>query len=556
LTVEAQTLCSAGTLAERAAADNWSANLSALEFTQPRLVTALARPAGITWIYGRDGALTAMHADGSWWAGCSLPRRAARSVLKTLDAGGRVACFLAPPYAAQVQVALEMLRDDQAIVVLCPRRESAEVMLGCENFAAEIRAHRLWFACGEQWSIELDRLFEENPGLPTPAQFIRGAAADHAETNALIPIAEKIFNAQNARRAETNKPRRQSWQPSGRRTPRICLIAPSHFRLWDDGGHVLAETMGDSRGGEYECVRFDSDDPASASSAALAVAASGCDAAVAVNLAREDLPDVLPDEMPWVTWLVRERIAASVKGLSRDGLIVADARLRSDAIARAWPSERVQIAAWPRERASISQAGEGLAMIADTRSLKAPPRIVDLSSQHLLWDAMAAEIAENPFVVTPDADKYLRGRQRELQIPDEGFDRDLFVERLLTPAFGQGIARLLRREKLAVRLWGEGWQAIEEFADIAEGPVRSRRQLAEAAESAAALVYAWPIPRAHPIDALARPILRPALGRSAFLASARNALAGRLQPMPSGDATLTWVNIVGLVNQLRNGGTA
>lgn len=553
MSVEVQIPCSAGTLADRAAADNWSANLRALQATQPDLTAGLVLPAGLTWIYGRDGAMTAQGADGSWWAGCSLPGRAARSVLKTLDANGRVACFLAPPYAAQVRVALDMLRADQAIIVLCPRSESAAVMLRCENFAADIRAHRLWFACGERWSDELDRLFDENPGLPTPAQFVRGAAADHAETNALIPIAEKIFNAQNAQRAQANKPARQNWKPTDREKPRICLIAPSHFRLWDDGGHVLTETLGDSCGGECECVRFDIDDPASASSAALAVAAGECDAAVAVNLAREDLPDVLPDEMPWVTWLVRERIPAPVAGANRDGLIVADARLRSDAIAKGWAAERVEVAAWPRGQGSIPQAGgEGLAMIADTRSLEAPPRIVDLSSQHLLWDAMAAEIAEDPFVVTPDADNYLRRRQREMQIPEERLDRELFVDYLLTPAFAQGIARLLRREKLAVRLWGEGWQGIEEFAGIAEGPVQSRRQLAEAAQSAAALVYAWPIPRAHPIDALARPILRPALGRSAFLASARNALAGRLQPSPSGDATLTWSVIVGLVNRLRS----
>src|SRR5580658_9980845 len=110
----------------------------------------------------------------------------------------------------------------------------------------------------------------------------------------------------------------------------------------------------------------------------------------------------------------------------RDALIVADARWRRDAIAGGWAADRVEVGAWPIKPTAEPWALRGredapaahLALIADTRSLDAPRRIVDLSSQHLLWDAMAAEVVENPFVVAGDADQYLRRRQGELRIPD------------------------------------------------------------------------------------------------------------------------------------------
>ena len=499
LTAIAPPLESSSTLAQRQAVGNCSANVAAMPSSQSDLDNSLPASRDLSFIFGRDGSLTAMDGAGNWWQGCSLPMRAAQAILKTLDSRGRVSCFLAPPHAAQIRVALDTLRADQAMIVLSPDAQTLAVMLRCEDFSADILAHRLFFASGKCWKDELARIFESQPGLPTPEQFIRGAAADHSETDALIPIAQSVFAEVTTRRVEQIAAMRESWPAQHRPSPRICLVAPSGFHLWDDGGHVLAETFVETDG-RCEIVRFDNDDPTSAAPLALAETCRDCDAIVSVNLSRADLSEVLPREMPWITWLVREQIPSVDGAGPRDGLLVADARWRSEAIAKGWAAERVEIAGWPASPipATIQRAGF-LALMADTRSLGAPAHVVDLSSQHLLWDAIATEIASDPFVVTPDTEKYLRRRQREMQIPDEGFDRAMFLELLVTPAFQQSVARLMLREQLPIRVFGAGWKEIDEFSAIAAGELRSRAEMSKIIGWADALIYAWPIPGRIPL---------------------------------------------------------
>jgi len=541
LTAIAPTLEAASTLADRQAAANWEANAVALRVAQPQLIESLPElPDGLSFIFGRDGALTAMNGEGSWWQGCSLSRRAARAILKTLDSVGRVSCYLSPTHAAQVRVALDKLPPEQAIVALCPDALLLAVMLYCEDFSSDILAHRLFFAWGTAWQEELTRVFEQHPGLPTPEQFIRGAAADHAETGSLIPLAEKVFATQTSQRSARIKSLCESWSPPARARPRICLIAPSHFQLWEDGGQVLVDTLANVNGTQCEVVRFDNDDPASAAPVALAELANECDAVVSLNIARADLPDILPPRIPWITWLVQEQIPGGTSAGAHDALLVADPRARPEAMDKGWPADRIETASWPiAELPEPSGSAQVLAMIVDTRSIEAPARVADMSSQRLLWDALAGEIAADPFVATPDPAKYLRRRQRDLQIPEEGFDATLFLNLLIAPAFAQSVARLMRREKLPICLAGAGWETMAEFADLHGGPIKSRAALAKLIQSSQALVYGWPMPRAHPIDSLHRPVLRPAGGRSQFLASAKLATQGKLKLNAPAENVLT-----------------
>src|SRR5688500_16234759 len=127
------------------ASANWRANVEALAVTQPGLIDRLAPSADMTWCFGRDGALTAQDATGAWWAGCSVPAAAAKAMLKSFGGSGTVACFLRPPSAAALRVALDRLRANQAIVAIVPDASSACVILHCENVAADVRDYRLWF---------------------------------------------------------------------------------------------------------------------------------------------------------------------------------------------------------------------------------------------------------------------------------------------------------------------------------------------------------------------------------------------------------------------------
>ena len=63
-------------------------------------------------------------------------------------------------------------------------------MLACNDFSAEIGRHRLWFAGGPGWEGELARLFEDQPGLPMPSQFIRVPVGEPAAGEPVIAAAQ------------------------------------------------------------------------------------------------------------------------------------------------------------------------------------------------------------------------------------------------------------------------------------------------------------------------------------------------------------------------------
>ena len=142
------------------AARHLALNLAALSTSQPEL-TPPALP-NLTWLFARDGSLTALVDGERWWAGCSVPRAAARFMLKTMDVRGTVGCFLYPSHAAQLRVALDRLHARQAIVAIVPEPQTFAVLLHAEDFSRDIAAGRLWFATGDSWEEELEAIFDWN----------------------------------------------------------------------------------------------------------------------------------------------------------------------------------------------------------------------------------------------------------------------------------------------------------------------------------------------------------------------------------------------------------
>ena len=513
------------------AESNWAANLDALGATQPWVVEQIAQVAPeADWVFARDGSLTGMLSSERWWAGCSLPTRAAQFMLRTLDVGGTVACFLAPAHAAQLRVALDLLEPRQAIVAIVPEERALSVILHCDDFSREIIGHRLWFAAGEAWVEQLRRVFEEQPGLPTPAQFIRPILAESKIADRLIGPSQKVFADEASRRSD----RIQSVVQARTRPTcvgRVCVIAPSHFRFWESAAaEVLADLLCDSTAPNgLTCIRLDTDDPASASPLALASAAAEADAVIAPNIFRADAPGIAAADLPWVTWVTSPRIGPFDPKRPRDGLIVADPSWQSAAEQSGWPRQRVHLGGWPAWPSvhSNDNPSTTLTLIADTQPIEPPEQVTDYSSQRLLWEMIQAELANDPFLVGDDAASYLADRVARRQIAEQGFDRGVFIERLIVLGYQQGLARILIASGLPLRIFGKGWDRIDEFAPHSGGPVRSRQQLREIVDGSAALIHAWPSRHVHPIDAAGRPVLRAAgRPRDAFLREARSLVNG------------------------------
>jgi hypothetical protein len=86
--------------------------------------------------------------------------------------------------------------------------------------------------------------------------------------------------------------------------------------------------------------------------------------------------------------------------------------------------------------------------------------------------------------------------------------------------------------KVPLRLFGEGWSEIPQFASRAAGAIESREQLARVLAQSRGVVHVWPTRAAHPIDTCGVPVLhtfgRP---RSQMVAEAR----GLLDASPRGN---------------------
>jgi hypothetical protein len=516
--------------ADSLADSNWRANRAALAETQPELAARLdGQRIDITWLFGRDGALTARDATGQWWAGCSVPAAAAHAMLRSFACSGTVACFLRPPTAAAVRVALDKLRRNQAIVAIAADLDAVRVMLHCEPFADDLRAHRLWFVAADDWEAQVTTLLRANDGLPTPSQFVRLTDGNEELAEALIAPAQRAFSEITQQRAAAigaiqTKPAASSRGP--------CIVAPNHFRLWDDAGHALA-ILARQLGGSH----LDPDDPACAAPLAMARAAAGCSAVIMPNVGRADLPNVVAMETPWISWLTAPRIPAFSAAGPRDVLLVADPAWQSLATTAGWPAQRVRVAAWPVMRPSSTTKTGPLLILADVPPLDPPKEIVEMSSHRLLWEAIADELVRDPFAVGRSALDYMHARMKRLTIDAKQLDQRRFIDQLIAPAYARGLAEILRRNNVPLRLAGAGWDAIESLGALAVGPISSREQFANALDEAAALVHVWPTDSAHPIDACGRPIVRPATTRDSFLHDARTAIAGRgIAPRSAGPA--------------------
>jgi hypothetical protein len=536
--------------ATEAAISNARANLLALSSSQPRLAGTIQPPeAELTPVYARDGSLTVFGPDARWWHGCSVPVAAAEAMLSSLDVTGRVACLLAPTLAAHVRVALRRSRSDQAVIAVCPEIVDLQVLVACDDFTEDIRARRLWFVGGDDWAVELGRLFAERPGLATPAQFIRLPVTPAERVERLVPAAQAVFAETNASRAAQLAARRGAWRRAGAPKPRVCVVAPSQFRLWNDAGATLAEALEADAGGA-EIVAFDPDDPMRSSAVALLDAAESCSVVVAADTFRADLPGVLPDAMPWITWTTRAAGIRPFAGAEAgDAIIVADRAGHRRAVELGWPRARIATGDWPLIPAMPLDTAlvAAVAIVADTQPVVMPVVLEEFSSHQLLWNDILRELQNDPFAALGDPVAYLERRMQRGGVSAEGFDVTAFVESLILPAYAQGIVRILMSAGVPVRLYGAGWRQIGEFADAAQGPIRSRGDLARVREYAAAVVDVHPVEGTHPLHRVGLLVLRPdARGRGQFIDAAQNALRAR-RDAPRPTAPLSMGQVVALI---------
>lgn len=518
--------------AQAAALRHFSDNLRALARSQPVLIAAIRRPEiEYAWAYGRDGSLTAQTPAGEWLADCSLPYRAACEMLKSVETRGPVACLLAPVHVAQVRRAMELLSHQQALIVVAPDEAFLPVALHCHNLSEYFESHRLFFAVGPAWAAQLGELFQQYPGLPIPNLFLRPPTTSEVVSHPLIETAQRLFTETIAARNVTLAGLASSpVTPKGSSPRRVCVVAPSVYKLWSDAAAVLAESL--SRQTSVEVRRLDPERPTTSSHLALAAVARECDAIFTTDFGRGEVPaHIVPDAVPWVTYATTANMPDGRRSLPHDRLVVADPAFFSAAIGAGWQKPQLSAATWPRLDVPPPAAQPvGLALIADTEPLRGDvdEETFEFSSHMVLWELIASELHSNPLLAADDPDAYLTSRMARLSIGPDGFDRGLFLNTLIMPAYQQGLARALVAARLPLRLFGRGWGDLPEFAAHAAGPVGSHAELLCATSSAVAIIRATPGRTPHPVNVLGRPVVVPCTGPiDTLIRSAKGALAGK-----------------------------
>jgi hypothetical protein len=524
--------------AERCASANFIANCCALARTQPNFARTVLPPrTQVEWVFGRDGTLSALDEDGNWWAGCSLPTAAGAAMLKKMDVNAAVSCFLAPPHAAHLRIALDKVSPEQAIIAVVPEEADVRLLLSCEDFSQDIAAHRLWLAGGPTWALELEEILREQIGLAVPAQFLRLHSTADAVIQKLIQEATAVFSQITVLRSRLIGQVGEIAAGRSTQSRKFCVMAPRRFRLWNDEGFALSNIA------PADSVLLDTSDPALSSPLKLATTAVECGALLAPNFARADMPGALPANVAWFTWITNDRIPSFQGAGANDRLLIATPSVRAAAIAAGWPAERVHVAGWPHAALPPAKGRGGkriLTVLADTLPVTTPANLEDFSSHRVLWETIQRELSQNPFSLEGDPGAYLLSRMHRFDIAADAFPHDRFLSQLIVPAYQQSIVRQLVKAGLPLRLHGEGWSEIEEFESCAVGPLHSHEEVAGALGEAAILVDLWPWRAGHPINGVNRLILRGGgCSVPVFIQRARNILAAAAAPASPATASLS-----------------
>jgi hypothetical protein len=405
---------------------------------------------------------------------------------------------------------------------------------------------------GDDWSDQLESLLNNLHGLPVPGRFIRTPDVDDEIAGPILSAAQPIFarhiqaRAEQIARLRLEKPIAPNTVDHNTVSRRVCLVAPSAFGLWEGASRQLAAiALGSyvadgSTAPSIEWTRVDPARPVQSAPLAIALAASACDAVVIADRGRSDNPHLLRDDIIWITWATTPRLPAFVPGSPDDRLLIADPAWRSSAIALGWPAANVSIACWPvRCKSKPATSAQGhLALVADVAQPQPPAFAEEFSSHRLVWEAIDAQLARDPFAVGDDLHAYLHSHLKRANIDPTTVDRAAFIEKLILPGFTIGLAGVLIRSGVPVRIFGQGWDQTA-FAERAGGAVRSQDQLDAIVAESAGLVRPWPIEFCQEIDAQGRPVLSAGRSERDFLSRCRSLLAGKASASATEDAPIS-----------------
>jgi hypothetical protein len=504
------------------AAANFELNRAALERVWPRAVIALPEHfPDVEWLFARDGSLSARHIDGEWVGGQSVPRLAAQRLYGKFVLSGSTGALLAPTHAQQMVRVLDRTSARQAVIAIIPGETTAGILMSCADFSQAILDRRLWIAVGPDWRVELKAILDTNDGIAPISMMIRVPGLNQHELDLVQKSCDQTLATHNqAHRHLVSMIHAKPRSPN--RPATSALVVGGAFELWNDGPSMLGELAARST---LRCEVLDSSRPDQSSALRLARRAEANDAIVMANVGRADLANIVPDNVPWVTFATH-RVPGFVASAPMDVVVVVDEASRERATLAGWPAAQVRFAVEPVDVLPL-ETGAGAAVIADCPVIVMPQSIHDMSSHRLAWEWVEQTLSADPLALGGAfggaIDPLLQAAATKAGVPAESMPVDVLRDQLIAPLFVREMTRQLVR-RAGLRVFGQGWDQLPDVASAWRWSVGSKDELKAALKQSAVLVDLWPTQSTHRVRRVGRPTLR-AWGRSwsALLGDLRSA---------------------------------
>lgn len=446
-----------------------------------------AVPDGYRAVMGSDGTATFAREEQSprrveWLGRTSMPRAAAESMVKALDARDVNGMGLGMGTGYEWAAFAGKLGRHQALFVWEPDARMARMALEICDLSELIAAGKLVLFVGEDLGEQLKAFLRENAGYETPTLLHPLPTLVAEERRVLLGQAEPALQA--------SLMEQQSLTEQAARA-----LAEAYAKGATDAtvGMWLGAAHGFERPWQREAVAgaltVDAHDQTSLRARMMLMAKHRPSVVVSDVFAGQLLPgELLAAGVRVETYLTADAMPTAPTMRANDRVIVQSACQRAFLLEQGVAGTAIELRR-PRVKAVATRVGFGfsVALMGDLPAADAKTLGVELPTHVALYEAAKALIVEDPFAVTPPrlGDLLRRVQHRAgIEIKDE-HTRDTLarmLKQVLAPTFtAVGFARLLDEAGVPLTLIGRGW----EQAGVARATLRPWPVTADAAETLA-----------------------------------------------------------------------
>lgn len=466
---------------------------------------------------GRDGWATLRRKtrDGkrTWIGRTSMPTISAPALLENFEDGGGNVVFFGAGQGMEVSLLLDGVKRHQTLFILEPDAVELAGVLCLFDYRAVLGRRSLVLVVATDPLEELLRFLKEHAGFDPPLRFLQWPWQDPIEIMRLKSGLEDMHaTIGRHREGEVGRMALALRSRSGgkKSDPRSSCVVISRRDDVDArmafGGLVAldGEAGGSKEDGPWRICGVDWHRPGHTSAVGLleVIDRGNPQFVLLLNEVREQLGPLLSVDVPVVSWFLGPRHAAAVgsAGPGAGDKLFADSPATARRLARGGiPEDRIRILCAGADQSVLAATdqlvlgcadtavapGCDVAVLAYAADLSPSAWGIELGTLASIWRATVEALVRQAEEVSADQLPRIleqvvrRGRVTlsDAHLRDDLVDRLEFdvSQTILTSYY----VRALVRGGIRVRLWGRGWEAVEDLRDMWAGPLPEGAGLGE-----------------------------------------------------------------------------